>query len=1469
MDSEVPGSRRITLESVRTVEAGCAENSGVLVVMKDRNSYFRLLLSLSTIFALAIAGCGGSSNTNVVTVSVSPSVATIIVSQSITLTSVVSGATNLNVTWACTYTTTTVDSTGKATTAKALPCTSDTGNIPASSANTTVTYTAPNKVPDPTKFPNLQVIITATSVQDTKKTGTATLTVDSGISVTLTPATATVPTGEQQNFSVSLTNDLQTQGVTFLITQGTPTTTIPYPSLTTCSPTCGTITTTGTTNTTATYTAPSTIPTTATLTIVAASKADTNRFSIGTITIIQGGPITFNNVSPTIAPQGASLYNIFLDAPFISSSSSIKLTGTISGNVININSGTGQMKILFPIPTTTVTNPPSTGARIQLTAANLHVADTYTVSVSDPAQTVTKPAGGGPYTVSIVPVRPTSVASVPDGIPQSGTANDLGLTIDGGYFGDGGSLVASSFNGIGLGQGTTSFSRQLNLILPSNDVNSALPGLYQLSVASRATPAPTPNNPSVTNLAVFPDYSAAAPSVVGSAVTGANPGAVDIDTRLGILAVAEPGANQVEFFSVGSGTLSSLSTQKVNTAAGTLGVPSGLSINQNNHTVAIVDFQNQGVFVVPLPGQTGDPKITYPLRISLAGLIPSTFTPAPLAYSIGVDPDTNNAVVAYSSTANPTTAKIGFLLDLNKDTQACLPSLTSATPPCIHAQVTLNTGQFPQIAMIPHSHRALVTPGGAGIIQGVDVTQASSSFTIANVSVSSGLATVTLNIPSGQALTLNPGNPGSVLIQNVPPGATHGTDFNGVFTIQSVPNSNSFTYALSAPQNDSVVPPQSPDTAFAFFGSPNISIAVSQTAQGIAINPITRTAALADANATGSNGPQIDLLNSLDQSISSITFHAGCTIYSSSCSGAPELLGTSSVAFQPYSNLLVSYNPQQNQVSISNPVNQSRYALVCKLASACQIDPVITSQVTLAGTGTACVTIPVGSTCTNGGQPPNELSLFGGLAVDPATNQAFVVQSGSSTIQIVDLGPAASTKLKPVEITELQVPTVSGAPLIGGIPGASMAQGTMTSSTDLGGVRIFGAGFDGTSQVRLDGTSIPSTFVSSREIDVTIPHTFLALPHRYAVDVRNSNGVSSGVTDFFVIMPVNMITATCALPQPSSVAIADQLAGSGQTFAPIAVVSNSGCGNVAVIDIAPQLPVYNNGVFTGFADNPNFGKFTSIPTGAGPQGVAVSPRFGMAVVANHTAGTASVLNLKTGKQQVTDVTVGASPTGVAIDEGTGTALIANTGDNTVSELNLALLTGSSPATSLTALAIAIDTSPIAVAIDPDRGTNNNGLAVVTALQLVSGSSPVGVLDAIDLGGQTPVKSTSAAVGSVTSTPTGIVFNPTVSPTLFYATSSGGNVVTTFNPDTGVGTSVRVGINPTSLAINPQTGGIVTVNSASQTISIIDTLSNPFKTRSTFGLGGSPQFGIAIDQFTNLAVLADQANNRVLIFPVPN
>jgi hypothetical protein len=37
---------------------------------------------------------------------------------------------------------------------------------------------------------------------------------------------------------------------------------------------------------------------------------------------------------------------------------------------------------------------------------------------------------------------------------------------------------------------------------------------------------------------------------------------------------------------------------------------------------------------------------------------------------------------------------------------------------------------------------------------------------------------------------------------------------------------------------------------------------------------------------------------------------------------------------------------------------------------------------------------------------------------------------------------------------------------------------------------------------------------------------------------------------------------------------------------------------------------------------------------------------------------------------------------------------------------------------------------------------------------------------------------------------------------------------------------------------------------------------------TLGIGGTSRFSTAIHTLTNLAVIADQANNRVLLFPVP-
>jgi DNA-binding beta-propeller fold protein YncE len=1565
---------------------------------------------------LLSGGCGGGGGAaNVITIRIgSSSGPSLILGQSTTLTAIVNGATNTNVNWTpvCQYTTATTDSTGKVTTSKPANCPEDMTVMPPDPNHTifgvfsnqqatgTEVFTAPSTLPDQTKYPGLQIIATAQSVQNTSKTGTINLTISSGIRVTFSPGTATVPTKEQQRFTALLTNDLGNGGVTWSITQQIPTSTTgstpnPYTPLATCSPTCGTIMVLNPSDpNTVVYTAPDTVPTAITpaqknntnspanVTIVAVSNADKSCslcVVIGTITIIPGGPITFNGITPTIAPQGATLWDIYLDAPNISSASTINLTYGSSTMPVQKVSTSGQIKVLFPVPassssstsssTCSTTNPCSTGARLRLLAPDLVPQPgcpaaqpcPVTVSVTDLAEPCNgSPAGTactatGTTTFNIMPVRATSTATVPDDIVQGGQTQTFPVTIDGGYFGPYGPnlkspnnltrvFFQSSGDTLSVDQ-TRSNSRQLITSLDASKINPTNPGLYPLYVVSNAAPAPSPNNPSVTNMALFPDYSTTPPAVSPGASgipAGMNPSAVDIDPDLGLLVVAETGSNTIEFFSIGNGVLASKctvgSTVSTTTCPGVtpapINVPTGVSVNRTNHTVAVVNYGSQTISttnnicnITALTGQSvtvlnipGSPTPITPFSVDLTGALQGSVCPAPMPYSIGVDPDSNLALVAYSATSSSSVNNLGFIVNLNSDSSTtpnsygcaldhAINSSSTKLGQCLFSQVTLNVGTYPQIAMAPHGHLGLVTPGGSGTVRGVDVTKPSAANVISSATLTAGLVTVTIDttkcpppLPNPTSTTnpcpfsLVPGNAGSVLITGLTPKtAANRAFFNGVFSV-NVTSNNSFTYVVNTTATDSAGCTTTNNVttcAEVFYGSPDQIFGLPATTQGIAINPFTSTAAIADANATGTNGPQIDLLSGLDQSVSSISFFANCTAFTTSCTSAPEFLPTADVAWQPYTNSLVSYNPHLNQVSISDPVTRRRYAFAfnhpCSTTSPCTVSPTIDpAQIKLSGSGTATLTVQNGTgTAAN----PATLQLFGGLAVDPPTNQAFVVKSGSSTIDVIDLN--GSTPIKSTHISEVIVPSTSGNGSIGGVSNALVPQAALTCTTptppatcDLPGVKIFGAGFASGTQVRLDGVDITTQggtvgapVNGGREVDVTIPAFFLSMPHHYALDVLS--GAQSNVVEFIVIQSVNLSTVcTSSGPntQPSSVAIADQMANGA--FSPIALVSVTGCNSIVAIDLNPTITVPGQ---PQPQPNPNFGKLIGSPIGVGtsPQGIAIWQHRGLAVVANNGSGNATIIDLTASPPaplmsiSPSTISTGTNPTGVAINEATGAAIVTNTGSNTISMINLGLLfppSGTTPPTTLTATSIGGIQEPTAVAIDPDRGTNKQGIAVVTAVQLSNGSAPTGALAVVEIGLATPALSTTISSGFVSSTPTGIVFDPAVAtggnPGVFFANSSGTNAIFEFNPDGGE-SSVSVGINPTSLAINPQTGAMLTSNSASNTVSIVDTISRPFKTRQTLGFPGSPTFGVAIDQFTNLAVIVDQANNRVLLFPMPN
>ena len=96
-----------------------------------------------------------------------------------------------------------------------------------------------------------------------------------------------------------------------------------------------------------------------------------------------------------------------------------------------------------------------------------------------------------------------------------------------------------------------------------------------------------------------------------------------------------------------------------------------------------------------------------------------------------------------------------------------------------------------------------------------------------------------------------------------------------------------------------------------------------------------------------------------------------------------------------------------------------------------------------------------------------------------------------------------------------------------------------------------------------------------------------------------------------------------------------------------------------------------------------------------------------------------------------------------------------------------------------------------------------------------------------------------------------------------------------DPNTGIQTPIRVGINPTSLAYNFETSTLVTANSSSQTLTVIDFLGcNPAPTngcatlRAALPITPSRQFAVDIHPLLNLAVVADPVHNQVLLLPLP-
>jgi DNA-binding beta-propeller fold protein YncE len=1476
-------------------------------------------------------GCGGS-GANTVVDTVSPATATVVAGTVQTFTSTVTGSDTLTSTWTCTYVYTPNPTTSQPSPAQQGPfdCSSGqkvpalnngslgTWTITPSSTNSVLTYTAPTLSSMPNPVPT--ITFTAVATANKSKKGTAVLTLDTGIRTSITPATATVPTEITPNQQVLFTADFlnvspASANAQWKVVQPVsgnttdfPDGTTPEPQDVSCSPTCGTISAQGV------YTAPAKQPTNTspvgagsqastlapTVYVVCWAAADITHYATATVTLVAAStnPLTFTGISPTTIPAGGALQDIWLNANNLLNTTTVTFTPPGPNQQPQVIPSTN----IFTIPITAAyCTPSATGVtpvincnasivtRVRLTASQIANAGTGVITVNN------IPTGSGgtksiSYPLNIVYTSPAMIGAVPDSYPQ-GTSTQF--TADGGFYGGGNSPIVTLLFGGQSSIATAFNARQFTGYLPGSSNPASAPGLYPVSIVSNAPANNLPPYPTVTtDVAVQPVFSGLSsayfttgttttpsvqiqnpPSIPFPAVRGNTnvvPSSIAVDSAKGYAAVTEQGANAVQIINFAPNpTVSGRHIPQMGIQIPVGSQPTSIAIDDHINLASypgqdlgvVVNSADYTLTLLALPsGQViGSP-------INMKGLVQggqNSSTSQPMPYAVGVDPTTHYAVVAFSN------AFVGFVVDVNPNTSSTPPTcfVSSQKPPCAIEAVSMNTGPTPQVVMQPDVPLAYVTPGGLGVTSVVNLLLTNNTVPIAAApnGVSIGTNCV-VTITSPVQNNLNQSSPGSVLIS----GATPST-IDGTFNITSA---TTYTFTFNYPVTPCPSTTQTGGGGSFTYGNAYYTFATSSTVVGGAINPVARTFAFADPNASTA-APQVGFISSLDQTVSSLYLTRGsCNTCTPIPSGAPEV-GVRSVAWDPFTNVVVAFNPANsyNEISLINP---GGVAATGAAAAPYRIIQAITTGQNGTGSFTAG-----GSTVT----------VYGPMGYDPKTNLVLVANAGSNTLTYLDIDP--QTTFKPISIQDVLVTSggvASGQPPLASAPNApnplpkavcdpanptNIYASCFPQAVTVGQsatVRIVGQGFEsgGTPIARLDGspTGVTVTSASDTEVDVTIAASRLTQAHDFALDVI-SGSQGSNTEDLYATGVITLSSLCSSAVMPEAVVV--------DNMANVAAFTNYGCNSMSFISLDAG-NAHNYGV-------PYGALLATVNVGKNPIGLDVIPRLGYAVVANYGDSSASIIQYGgspfravafgfasascVSGVSTTNLCTGLSPVGVAIDQDRALALVANNGGNSISAIDLTPLettqhTGACTPGSCMSTLVATSGPPSAIAVDPD-----SALAVVTNIQNAGTTSVTGGLDVINLATTPPSKTTTSSISSLTANPTGIVYDPVPNPPLFYATSTQQNAIYTFDPSSSTTNLIRVGVNPFSIAYNYQTGTLVSVNSTSNTSSVVDAVNAPtFATRQTLGISSQSQFAVALDQFTNTAVVVDQNNNRVLLMPMP-
>jgi hypothetical protein len=233
--------------------------------------------------SLAAAGCGGvtSSGTTppVITVSVTPTSASVLLGNTSSFSATVSGRSNTAVNW-------TVNGIAE-------------GNAQFGTITAGGEYTAPQILPSPAS-----ATITAIAQVNSAATASATVTITSDVVLSIAPTSATVAPGAMQTFSATISSaGHPAQGVTWSVN-----------GFAGGNSSVGTVTSTGSSG--ATYTAPGAIPSPPTVSVTATSVADVSKSATAAVTIACAGMNTISPASANVSlGQSQSFTAAFCTAP--------------------------------------------------------------------------------------------------------------------------------------------------------------------------------------------------------------------------------------------------------------------------------------------------------------------------------------------------------------------------------------------------------------------------------------------------------------------------------------------------------------------------------------------------------------------------------------------------------------------------------------------------------------------------------------------------------------------------------------------------------------------------------------------------------------------------------------------------------------------------------------------------------------------------------------------------------------------------------------------------------------------------------------------------------------------------------------------------------------------------------------------------------------------------------------------------